>query len=272
MLNQIQGLLNDLSTAEQRVANWVINHPRQSTESTLAEVARHSGVSEPTVVRFCRSVGVSGFRELTLRLAEALSRPATYLHQDVAVDDSNADAVNKVFDASIRVLVDTRAQLAGQPFDEAVERMAQARQLIFIGMGASGYVARDAAHKFFRLGIPCSALTDIPSILQFASIAQPNDVLLFVSTLGGWQELTRAAGLARDRDATVIALTRPGCELSEQATLLFACEPAEDTCVFTPMTSRLAQLALLDALLVTLALFMGAAATDKLRATKSAIN
>lgn len=272
MLTKIQGLLGDLSAAEQRVANWVINHPRQSTESTLAEIARHAGVSEPTVVRFCRSVGVSGFRELTLRLAEALSRPETYLHQDVAVDDSNADAVTKVFDASIRTLVDTRAQLVGQPFDEAVQLMAEARQLNFIGMGASGYVARDAAHKFFRLGIPCSAFTDIPSILQFASITQPGDVLLFVSTLGGWQEMIRAAGLARDRGASVIALTRPGCELSEQATLLFPCEPAEDTSVFTPMTSRLAQLALLDALLVTLALFMGATATDKLRAAKSAIN
>ena len=75
----------------------VLDHPRQAAESTLAEVSRQTGVSEPTVVRFCRSVGLGGFRELTRRLTEAMSQPVAYLHQDVTDEDSDTEAMAKVF-------------------------------------------------------------------------------------------------------------------------------------------------------------------------------
>ena len=271
MLKQIQSCSSDLSIAERKVADWVLSHPRQAAESTLAEVSRQAGVSEPTVVRFCRSVGLRGFRELTRRLTEALSQPVAYLHQDVTDEDSDAEAMAKVFDASIRALVDMRAELAGLPLSEAIRKLGQARQIVFIGLGASGHVATDAQHKFFRLGIPCSALTDTPSILQFASIAQPGDVLVFVSTRGQWSELSQASRHAVSRGAATISITRPGSELAINSALVFACEPNEDTSIFTPMTSRLAQLALIDALLVALALSLGESAAEKLRAAKAAI-
>ena len=111
MLERIQHSLERLSKAEQRVGRWILAHPRQAAEATLAEVARAARTSEPTVVRFCRSVGVSGFRELSRRLTEALSRPQRLLHQDVSADDGSGDAVIKVFDAAIRALIDARAGL-----------------------------------------------------------------------------------------------------------------------------------------------------------------
>ena len=81
----------------------------------------------------------------------------------------------------------------------------------------------------------------------------------------------RAANLARGRGATVVAMTRPGSGLAAASALLFACRPTEDTSVYTPTTSRLAQLALLDALMVSLSLRLGDAAVERLRATKAAI-
>lgn len=271
MFENIRASLGNLSNAERRVAEWVLAHPRQTAEATLAEVAQCAGVSEPTVVRFCRSIGLGGFRELPRRLTEALGRPGSFLHQDVSADDSSADAVIKVFDASIRALVETRAELAQHPFDAGAEMLAAARQIVFIGLGASGNVARDAQHKFFRLGIPCLAITDVPSILQFASIASRGDLLFFISSSGAWEMQVRAANLARGQGATVIAMTRPGSELAAAAALLFPCRPTEDTNIYTPTTSRLAQLALLDALMVLLSLQLGDAAVDRLRASKASI-
>lgn len=271
MLGKIQASLEILSDAEQRVGRWVLAHPRQTAESTLAEVARRAGVSEPTVVRFCRRFGVSGFRELTRRLTEALSRPASYLHQNVAADDSSADAVMKVFDASIRALVDNRAELSAQPIDAAAGLLRDARQIAFIGLGASGCVAQDAWHKFFRLGIPCSALSDLTAIQQLASIAGAGDLLFFVSARGARAEFVAAAECARAQGASVLALTRPDSALAAAASLTLASETTEDTSIYTPMTSRLTHLVLLDALLVTLSLALGAAAADKLRASKAAL-
>lgn len=271
MLEKIQASIDLLSDAEQRVGRWVLAHPRQTAESTLAEVARRAGVSEPTVVRFCRRFGVSGYRELTLRLTEALSRPVSYLHQNVAADDSSADAIMKVFDASIRALVESRAELSAQPIDAAAALLRDARQIAFIGLGASGCVAQDAWHKFFRLGIPCSALSDLTAIQQLASIAGPGDLLFFVSARGGRLELVEAAERAHSAGASVLAMTRPDSALARVASLTLACEPAEDTSIYTPMTSRLTHLVWLDALLVTLSLALGDAAADRLRASKAAL-
>lgn len=272
MLSLIEQHAGSLSRAERRVADWVVAHPRQAADATLAEVAEACGASEPTVIRFCRRVGLSGFRELTIRLTEALSRPASYLHRDVRADDATADAVTKVLDAAIFSLMEVRARLSSFPVDEAAALLRDARQITFIGLGASGHVATDACHKFFRLGTPCNAHTDTPSILQAAAIAGPGDVLVVVSHLGGWAELDRAAAAAAGNGATVIALTNPASQLARTANLVFGWDPHEDTSVYTPMSSRLAQLALLDALYVAFALTLGDAAAEKLRRSKDALH
>jgi RpiR family carbohydrate utilization transcriptional regulator len=271
MLATITTALPRLSPSERRVGEWILDHPREAAGITLARLATECQTSEPTVVRFCRRVGLGGFRELAIRLTEALSRPATYVHRDVGANDSTSDAVTKVMDASIQSLIEMRAQLSSMPIDEAVRAMQSARQIAFAGLGASGHVARDASHKFFRLGIPCTSLRDTTMILQFAAIAQPNDVMVLLSHTGRWPEFSVAARLARERGATVIALTNPKSEVAAEAGLLFPCRLIEDTSVYTPMSSRLAQLALLDAIQVALALAQGDVASENLRRSKDAL-
>ena len=127
MLSHIEQRVGDLSPAEQRVARWVLGHPRQAADATLATVADECGTSQPTVIRFCHHVGLGGFRELTIRLTEALSRPVSYVHRNVSADDAAPDAVAKVLDASIQSLIDVRSRLSTMPIDAAVAAMAAAR-------------------------------------------------------------------------------------------------------------------------------------------------
>ncbi|MEM6514213.1 MAG: MurR/RpiR family transcriptional regulator, partial [Pseudomonadota bacterium] len=146
------------------MARWVLEHPRRAAEATLAQVAEECGTSQPTVIRFCRHVGLAGFRELALRLTEDLSRPGRFVHRDVNANDRPADVATKIIDSAVRTLLEQRQWLQSSDILDAAERLADARQIVFAGIGGSGHVSSDACHKFFRLGIPCSALTDIPSI------------------------------------------------------------------------------------------------------------
>ncbi len=271
MLEQIEQKLGGLSRTEQKVGAWILRHPRQAAAATLREVAAATGASEPTVVRFCRHVGLGGFRELTLKLTEALSRPASYVHAGVTADDALGDAVAKVLDSSIQALLDVRGELGNMPLDRVVAAMAAARQLVFAGIGASGHVASDARHKFFRLGIPSSVFTDAPGLIQFAAIAAPGDVVVIASHTGAWLALRDAATLARRNGATVIAITDPGSPLAASVDILIPCRVMEDTSIYTPMSSRLAQLALFDALQTAVALELGAGAVERLRGAKRAL-
>lgn len=271
MLSLINQSLPRLSRAEKRVAEWVLAHPRQAAESTVAEVARACATSEPSVIRCCRRLGLSGFRELTIRLTESLSRPGSLVHRDVSPGDSIPDAIVKVVDAAIESLVDLRAQLSTMPFDAVVARMVEARQFVFAGLGASGHVASDASHKFFRLGVPCSALVDTPSIQQFAAIAGPHDVLFVISKNGNAQPVCDAASKAHNNGAFVVAITDPDSRLAQSASTTFACDAHEDTNIYTPRSSRLVHLALLDALHVSTALALGDTAADNLERSKDAL-
>ena len=271
MLSQIERQSANFSRAEERVARWVLRHPKQAASATLAEVASSCGTSEPTVIRFCRRVGTGGFREFTRRLTETLSQPASNIHQDLAADDTASDAVSKVLDASIRSLLDIRNQLSSMPVDAAVAAMTRARQIVFVGLGASGHVANDACHKFFRLGLPCTAVVDTPTILQQSAIAEARDVFVFTSQTGQLPDLTQAARMAKENGATVIGLSDPDSELAQNVEILFPCAAQTDANVYTPTSSRLAHLALLDALHAALAIALGRKAVDRLNRCKDAL-
>ncbi len=271
ILNDIRDNLPRFSKSERKVADWLLTNARLAIDTPLSAVASGATVSEPTVVRFCRKMGMSGFRELKTHLIAALQKPQSYVHHDVSQADDATSAAIKVLESSVQTLVDLRASIAHMPFDAAVSTMMDARQLIFVGLGASGHVASDACHKFFRLGIPCSASLDTQTILQQAAIASPRDVYLTISHSGSWPLLIRGMQLAQQRGATIIALTHPSSELAGVATYTFDCVPAEDTNAFTPMSSRLAHLTLLDALQVTLAIKLGGTAENNLQLTKAAL-
>ena len=95
MLSEINRALPHLSRSERQVAEWIVAHPKEAVQATLAHVADECGTSEPTVIRFCRRVGLQGFRELGIRLTEALSNPTSYVHRDVQANDSSSDAALK---------------------------------------------------------------------------------------------------------------------------------------------------------------------------------
>jgi RpiR family carbohydrate utilization transcriptional regulator len=271
MLDRIHQQIDSLTRAERKVAEWVVSHPRQTIDGSVADLAAAAGISEPTVIRFCRSMGLAGFPALKIRLTEALSQPGSFLHRDVNANDSIDDAVIKVIDGSIQALMDIRTLVSSMPFEAAVSALSSARQLVFIGVGASGYVARDACQKFFRLGVPCTVATDTPTILQATAIATDKDAYIVTSHTGRWPEVARGAQAARRHGAEVIALTDPGSLLAHAASTVFECHAREDTSVYTPMSSRLAQLAILDALHVALALKLGSTADVMLRRSKQAL-
>lgn len=271
ILERISTARPALSPAEKAVADWVLGHTRLAAEVSIAQAAAAAGVSEPTVIRFCRRLGADGYRQMKALLIAALARPESYLHQDVEADDDTMAAVTKVLANSIRALVDLRGAVAAMPFEAAIDALSTARQVVFAGVGASGIVARDACHKFFRLGIPCTTAVDSQTMAQRAAIARPDDVFVAISHTGAWPAPVRAMARARERGARVIAVTDPAAPLAAHATWTFACHPPEDTSLFTPMTSRLAQLALLDALQVALALHLGEDAADNLRRGKAAL-
>ena len=271
MQELITSELPNLPAAEARVGQWILAHPHETLRASVRRLAREAGTSEPTVIRFCRRLGVPGYRDLKLRLAADLSRPTSSMYRDITATDTATDAAAKVLEQTLAALARLRDAYTTLPFDAAVAAMADARQIIFVGEGASGRVAEDVWQKFFRLGRPCTFATDAPTIRQCAAVAHADDVFFAISHSGDTAALIDAVELARQCGATTLAVTRPDSPLLAATDLGFACSVAEDTSVYTPMSARLVQLAVCDALQVALALALGDPAAAALRRSKAAL-
>ena len=207
-LNLIERQAADCSKAELKVAQFVLSDARLVLRMSIAELARHVGVSEPTVIRFCRRLGYSGFRGFKDELLAQSGNMDSVLHQTITENDPVSQAVAKVLESCTRTLLDVSHLAPSLPFEPAAAMLTKAKQIVFAGLGASGFVAQDAQHKFFRLGIPCRTALDTPMILQSAAIAQPGEVFIFISQTGEWPELANALDRCRAQGVSTLAFTR----------------------------------------------------------------
>lgn len=271
MLERIRAMQAGLRRSEQKIAEVVLKRPHSIVNASVAEVAREAQVSQPTVVRFCRSIGCGGFQDFKLRLAQDLATGTPYVHEEVRPDDAVVDIAAKVLNRSIASLTRVRNHTNAEALDAAVKILADASRLEFYGFGASGIVAADAQNKFFRLGIPCVAYTDFHVQAMSATLLGPTAAALVISHTGRTRELLRSVDLALDSGAKVVALTSGGSPLAERASVALLVDVVEDTSIYTPMVSRLAHLAMLDVLQVAVALRRGVNLAESLARSKRTI-
>ena len=104
-----------------------------------------------------------------------------------------------------------------------------------------------------------------------ASVLSPQDVLVAVSNSGLSREVLEAVEIAKNNGCVIIGLTRPGSPLAEQADCLLAVPSREDGRLYTPMVSRLLHLAVIDILVISLALRLGEAASSSLAKGKRSV-
>ncbi|HCW95620.1 MAG TPA: transcriptional regulator, partial [Pseudomonas sp.] len=149
-----------LRKSELKVADHVLLDPAAVMHSSMADLAHTVGVSEPTIVRFCRAIGCLGFQDLKLKLAQSLAAGASFGQFSISEQDAIGDISQKIFDTTLHTLMDVRERLDPQALERAVAAIARAERVEFYGFGASGAVATDAQHKFFRLLLSAAAYSD----------------------------------------------------------------------------------------------------------------
>lgn len=284
LLNRIAAHMHSFRPSEQAVARLVLARAHDVVHGSFPQIAAEAGVSQPTVARFCHAMGFAGFREFKLRLAESLaeslaqSRGRTggtgvpFVHRDVAAKDSTAGAATKVFDRAIASLTHARQHIDGTAMQRAVDILARARKIDFYGAGNSGIVAQDAQHKFFRLGAPAAAYSDAHVQAMSASLLGKGDAVVAISGSGQSADVIRAASIAREAGASIVALTAPDTPLARLAHAALVTDPSEDLQMYAPMTSRLVHLTILDALAVGVALKRGGALEARLKRAKKAVS
>ncbi|TQV85251.1 transcriptional regulator HexR [Exilibacterium tricleocarpae] len=272
ILQTLQTQLQTLSNAERRIAEIVLAEPASVIHTSTASLARRAQVSDPTVARFCRSLGCSGFPAFKVLLAQHLARGAPYLSRAVSAGDSTDGYINKLIDATQAGLEAVRTQIDRSAVEQAVAALTRARRLEIYGMGAGAAIAQDAQHKFFRLGKPVIAYEDNLKQRMAAATAEGDTAIVLLSFTGRTTALLEVAEIARQSSAVCLAITAPDSPLAARCQHAITVDTSwEDTTLYTPMTSRMAFLAVVDILATGVALQLGDRIAPRLRRVKESL-
>jgi len=272
VLIRLRGLYPSLKTALQRVAESILAQPKLGIYGSVSEVATTAGVSDATVVRFCRTLGFRGFQDFKIAMARDLVELEPRLPEEVGDRDCARTVVRKVFQANIDGLRDSLEVLDMEAMADAARGMLQARRLLIIGVGTSGPIVMGAGNRFIRLGIDVHCCTDVHLMMMGAALLTPQDVLLVISHSGSSRDLLETARLAAGAGARVICITNNSLSpLTRLSDLVLLTSYRETRFRHEAIASRLSQDSVIDSLYTLMALAHPQAAQDNLAKIENAI-
>jgi DNA-binding MurR/RpiR family transcriptional regulator len=247
-------MYSSLPTAERRVADYIEKNSERAPYHSVHEVARAGRVSVASVSRFVRKLGFEDFREFKLELARETSGVVPGLFKAITPADSDTEIARKVFLGDIKSLEDTLKMLSVGELSETAAAICRCRRLVLFGIGGSGYVAYDAALRLSYLDIQAEAYVDASQIILQALRLGRRDVALGISHSGRSAITVEAVRLAREKGAMTVGISNyPRSPLREACRIFFCTSFPENRVKVAAISSRVAQLCILDALYLLVA-------------------
>ncbi|WP_176083941.1 MurR/RpiR family transcriptional regulator [Martelella sp. HB161492] len=257
VLKVIEAQLDGMAPADRQIGSFILENPGSVVRLSSAELATQTGRSQSSVVKFSQKLGFAGYQDLKIAISKAEARewhtPPGMIHATIQRGDGPATIAQKLLASKIQSMQQTIAANDEREITRALDLIDAAARISIAGVGASSLVARDFSYKLQKLGR--FALHDSDSHVQMANVSasRAGDLLFALSQSGTSIETVRIAELAKERGATVIAVTGPQQSLlSRIADFCLYTIADEDRVRSSAITARDAQLTLLDFLFILL--------------------
>lgn len=250
-----------LSKAEQKVADYFMAHTDEIYSLPIAELAERSGVSSGTWVRFCKSLGFKGLKELKQALFDhategqrSASAGTGFVFTDIKDHKGTQQIIDAIQAGSVQAIENTLQILDPKVLEAAAAAVMQARTIKIFGAGASSIVGRDLSFKLTRIGLNAMFQSDYHIQLTSAATMGPEDLAIIISNTGLTKEMLEIAELAREHGVRTLAITSIGKNpLAQKADIVLGTSSPETYLRSGAMSSRIAQLVIVDSLFTTLA-------------------
>src|SRR5689334_8266731 len=136
---RIRALLPTLQPSMRQVAEHVLTDTGTAASLTVTELAIAAGVSETTVIRFCKAIGFAGYPQLRLALATEVGRAlgarpdGRVVGSDIGPGEDLARVIEKIAFADARAVEETAAQLDVSVLERVVDALVRARRVDLYG-------------------------------------------------------------------------------------------------------------------------------------------
>lgn len=251
---KIRGKMNLLTNTEAKIAKYVLDHYDSVLNSNITELAESAGVSDASVVRFCRSIGYKGYQDFKINAARDGLPKEKHLNPSLEPSDDIPTICKKIFSTEAAVLDRTLAGLDMSAVEKAADMIRNAKKLVIFGSGGSMLVGKDVQHKLMKIGICAHIYEDMDMQLMASSLMNKGEVALCISHSGCNANVVHCMRIANGNGAGTIALVSQGkTPVSKNADIALYTASEEMIFKSESVSTRIAQLAILDCLVAIVA-------------------
>jgi len=256
LIDKIQQGLATLSAAERKVGEYIILHSELIPNMTTKELSIKIGVSEASVIRFCKSIGIGSFKSFKLALVKDLTLTEMNL-TDFSIlqqkDTTPYDSFQKVIQVNKFAIESCTDSMDKKELLKAVDAIKDAKKIVFFGVGGSSTAALDAHYKFTRLGYQSITSLDFHYLLTVIPYLNKNDIFVAISTSGKTRDVLELAQFAKKKEAIVIAITNLDKSPLYKTADIRLCTPnVEQDFRIGSIPSRMTQLTVIDTLYMSI--------------------
>ena len=251
ILVKIGALRENLPDAERQVADYLSKKPEKAGFQSISDIADSTNVSVASVSRLSKKLGYSNYKELRMDLAKEIMPDENIgaIYESIKPSDSEEQIAEKVFLGNIKSLEDTFKMLDPKCLNAVAEKISSAKRLVFFGIGSSSHICKDAALRFSLLDIQAESYSDVQEIVIQSLRLNKDDIAIGLSHSGRSRITVEAIKMAKDSGATTIGISNYLKSPLDNYTDIFFCTSfAENQVKVAALSSRIAQMCLLDAL------------------------
>ena len=258
---KVKSIFDQLSNAERSAAQYFLNNANSIFDKPIAVLAKESQTTQAAWVRFCKSLGFKGLKELKKSFFVQIQMPAsenTYENYTVYSDINGYKSVEEisanVMQSGICAITDTVKLIDSATMEKAAKAIMKAHSVKLFGVSASALVAEDFYYKLLRIGKNACFSKDSHVQLTYAANISPADAAVIISHSGATAEIIEILDAVKKRGAVGIAVTRFSKKnyLNNADIILYSSAP-EIYRRSGAMSSRIAQLTVIDVLFSTIA-------------------
>ncbi len=249
--DRIEVLFYDLTKTEKKLAEYLLDHPREPQYMSISELAEVSGVAEATISRFCRKLGLKGFNAFKLELAKAWM--AKEMQKEAVIDVTGTDDLSALAEDLGKSLTQAIQQtydfIDPDAYRAAAETLLAAERVYCMGLGGSSVLAREAASLFQTLTPKFTFVGDPHFASMLTAQMGEGDVIFYFSYSGATHDLIETFELAEQYKVQKILVTRfPNSPGGELANIKLQCGSNETAMRSGSVAARVAQLAVIELL------------------------
>lgn len=267
-LARIRIMRSSMAKGAGRIADFILEDPNRVVKMSVTELAEATEASDGSIINFAKMLGLSGYQQLKLSLAQETVQPVQFIHEDLDRTDDIVTATQKIFHSGVQALRDTLSVLDPKALARSVEIFRAADRIEIYGIGSAAPIAEDAQYRMLRIGLNAKVVIDSHVQAISASLTDPSVATLTITHSGATVETIAATRLAKEAGAKTVVITNYARSPIQAHADVVLFTMARETLFRTEaMTSRIAQLCVLDALIAVLALADYDRATETLQST-----